>query len=84
MDEKPDPNCVTNPAPPGVSPEAQELIRNWECLFFALLLFGLGSLARLYLYRSEHTALPLGLACGSGFCGVLRFLMRGMFSRKSQ
>jgi hypothetical protein len=84
MDEKPDPNCVTHLAPPGVSPEAQEPIREWECLFFAFLWFGLGRLARLYLYRPEHTALPLGLACGSVFSGVLGSLMRGMFSAKSQ
>ena len=70
MDEKPDPNCVTNPAAPGVSPEAQELIRDWEFLFFAFLLFGPGRLAWLYLYPPEHTAFHLGLACGSVFCGV--------------
>ena len=84
MDEKPDPNYVTNPAPPGVSPEAQELIGDWEFLFSAFLLFGLGKLAWLYLYRPEHTAFHLGLACGSVFCGVLGFLMRWVFSPKSQ
>ena len=82
MDEKPNPNCVTNPASPGASPEAQELIRDWEFLFFAFLLFGLGRLASLY--RPVHTAFHLGLACGFVFCGVLGFLMRWMFSPKSQ
>ncbi|HEX8801552.1 MAG TPA: hypothetical protein VF772_23210, partial [Terriglobales bacterium] len=80
MDEKPDPNYVTNPAPPGVSREAQELIRDWEFLFSAFLLFGLGKLAWLYLHRPEHTAFHLGLVCGSVFCGVLWFLMRWVFS----
>ena len=84
MDEKPDPNCVTNLAPPGVSLEAQELIRDWEFLFFAFfLLFGLRRLAWLYLYRPEHTAFHLGLACGSLFCGVPGFLTRWVFSPKS-
>src|SRR5215469_18087630 len=40
MDEKPDPNCVINPTPPGVSPEAQELNRDWEFLLNGSLLFG--------------------------------------------
>ena len=84
MDEKPDPNCVTNPAASGVGPEAQELIRDWEFLFSAFLLFCLGKLAWLYLYRPEGTAFHLGLACGSVFCGVLGFLMRWVFSPKSQ
>ena len=84
MDEKPDPNCVINPAPPGVSPEVQELIRDGEFLFFAFLLLGLGKLAWLYLYRPEHPAFHLGLGCGSGFCGVLGFLMRCVFSPNSQ
>jgi len=84
MDEKPCSNCPATPAGPGVSPEAHELIRDWEFLFLAFLLFGLGRLTWLYLYRPEHTAFHLGLACGFVFCGVLGFLMRWVFSPKSQ
>jgi len=45
MDEQPDPNCVTTPPQPPVPSEARELIRDWEFLFWAFLLFGLGRLA---------------------------------------
>ena len=61
-----------------------KLIRDWEFLFWAFLLFGLGRLAWLYLYRPEHTAFHLGLACGFVFSGALGFLMRWVFSPKRQ
>lgn len=79
MDNQSDPNGVTTPAPPNVVSDARELIRDWEVLFWAFLLFGLGRLAWLYLYRPEHTAFHLGLSCGFVFCGVLGFLMRLVF-----
>jgi hypothetical protein len=82
MDDQPDPNGVIPPAPPAVSIEAQELIRDWEFLFWAFLLFGLARLVWLYLYRPEHTAFHLGLSCGFVFCGALGFLMRWVFSPK--
>jgi hypothetical protein len=84
MDDQPDPNCVTTPPQPTVPSEARELIRDWEFLFWAFLLFGLGRLVWLYLYRPEHTAFHLGLACGFVFCGALGFLMRWVFSPKRQ
>jgi hypothetical protein len=83
MDEKLDPNFEM-PTHPGTGLEAQEQIRDWEFLFFAFLLFGLGRLAWLYLYRPEHTAFHLGLSCGFVFCGVLGFLMRWVFSAKAE
>jgi hypothetical protein len=83
MDEQPDPNFMNNSAHPGVNPEAEELIRDWEFLFFAFLLFGLGRLGWLYLSRPENTTFHLGVACGFAFCGVLGFLTRWMFSPKS-
>jgi hypothetical protein len=54
----------------------QELIRDWELLFWAFLLFGLGRL--LWLYASAATSRPfqLGISCGFLLCGVLGFLMR--------
>ena len=82
MDDQPDPNGVIPPAPATVSIEAQELIRDWEFLFWAFLLFGLARLVWLYLYRPEHTAFHLGLSCGFVFCGALGFLMRWVFSPK--
>jgi hypothetical protein len=84
MDEQPDPNGVTPPATHPVPSEARELIRDWEFLFWAFLLFGLGRLVWLHLYRPEHTAFHLGLACGFVFCGALGFLMRWVFSPKRQ
>ena len=84
MDDKPDTNCVTNPAAPGVSPEAQELIRDWEFRFFAFLLFGLGRLAWLYLYRPST---PRSISvwrvalCSAAYWG---FLMRWVLSPKRQ
>jgi len=84
MDEQSDANGVTPPAPPPVPSVARELIRDWEFLFWAFLLFGLGRLVWLYLYRPEHTAFHLGLACGFVFCGALGFLMRWVFSPKGQ
>jgi len=84
MDDETDPNSLTPPAPLNVSGDAQERIRDWEVLFWAFLLFGLGRLAWLYLYRPEHTAFHLGLSCGFVFCGVLGFLMRWVFSPKAE
>jgi len=84
MDDETDPNSLTPPAPLNVSGDAQELIRDWEVLFWAFLLFGLGRLAWLYLYRPEHTVFHLGLSCGFVFCGVLGFLMRWVFSPKAE
>ena len=84
MDDETDPNSLTPPAPLNVSVDAQELIRDWEVLFWAFLLFGLGRLAWLYLYRPEHTAFHLGLSCGFVFCGVLGFLMRWVFSPRAE
>ena len=84
MDEQTDPNGVSPPATPPVLSEARELIRDWEFLFWAFLLFGLGRLVWLYLYRPEHTAFHLGLACGFVFCGALGFLMCWVFSQKRQ
>ena len=83
MDEKLDPNFEMR-THPSTGLEAQEQIRDWEVLFWAFLLFGLGRLAWLYLYRPEHTAFHLGLSCGFVFCGVLGFLMRWVFSPKAE
>jgi hypothetical protein len=75
---------VTPSAPGEVGNDARELIRDWEFLFWAFLLFGVGRLVWLYLYRPEHTAFHLGLACGFVFCGALGFLMRWVFSPMKQ
>ena len=77
-------NDVRPPVPNEVSSDAQELNRDWEVLFWAFLLFGLGRLAWLYLYRPANNAFHLGLSCGFVFCGVLGFLMRWVFSAKRQ
>lgn len=82
MNDKTNDNSVRPPTPSNVSIETQELIRDWEFLFWAFLLFGLARLVWLYLYRPEHTAFHLGLSCGFVFCGVLGFLMRWVFSPK--
>ena len=84
MSEKTNDDEVRPPAPIEVGSDARELTRDWEVLFWAFLLFGLGRLAWLYLYRPEHTAFHLGLSCGFVFCGVLGFLMRWVFSAKRQ
>jgi len=79
MDKHTDPTGPKTAAVLNVSSDAQGLNRDWEVLFWAFLLFGLGRLAWLYLYRPEHTAFHLGLSCGFVFCGVLGFLMRLVF-----
>jgi hypothetical protein len=79
MNDQPDPNEMTPPAPPTVNIGAQELVRDWEFLFLAFLLFGIGRLVWLYLYRPEHTAFHLGLSCGFVFSGALGCLMRWVF-----
>jgi len=84
MDEQTDPKIVPPPSQPSVPSEVRELIRDWEFLFWAFLLFGLGRLAWPYLYRPDHAAFHLGLACGFVFCGALGFLMRWVFSPKRQ
>jgi hypothetical protein len=56
--------------------EAQELVRDWEFLFWAFLVFGLGRLVWMYCARPENSGFHLGLACGFVFCGVLGFAMR--------
>jgi hypothetical protein len=84
MDEQLDPSGVTPPPPPTTSIEGEELICDWEFLFWAFLLFGVAGLVWLYLYRPEHTAFHLGLASGFAFCGALGFLMRWILSPKRQ
>ena len=82
MDEQTDANEVKPAAPNEVGSDARELIRDWEVLFWAFLLFGLARLAWLYLYRPENIDFLLGLSCGFVFCGALGFLMRWVFSPK--
>jgi hypothetical protein len=84
MDDQLDPNGVTPPPPPIISIEAEELIGDWEFLFWAFLLLGVARLVWLYLYRPEHTAFHLGLASGFVFCGALGLLMRWVLSPKRQ
>jgi hypothetical protein len=84
MSDNNDSSGAVPSAPGEVGSEARELIRDWEFLFWAFLLFGLGRLVWLYLYRPEHAAFQLGLACGFVFCGALGFLMRWVFSPKRQ
>ena len=84
ISDKNDANEVGSPVPTGVGSDAREQIRDWEFLFWAFLLFVVGRLFWLYLYRPEHTAFHLGLACGFVFCGALGFLMRWVFSTKKQ
>ena len=84
MDDKTNDDNVRPSTPTEVANDAQELIRDWEVLFWAFLLFGLARLAWLYLYRPSNNAFHLGLSCGFVFCGVLGFLMRWVFSPKRQ
>ena len=84
MDGTNDTNGATPPARSEVGNDAQELIRDWEVLFWAFLLFGLARLAWLYVYRPENTAFHLGLSCGFVFCGALGFLMRWVFTPKEK
>ena len=84
MDDQLDPSGVTPHAPPTISTEAEELICDWEFLFWAFLLFGVARLVWLYLYLPEHTAFHLGLASGFVFCGGLGFLMRWILSPNRQ
>ena len=82
MDDQTDANDVRPHAPSEMGSDARELIRDWEFLFWAFLMFGLARLAWLYLYRPENAAFHLGLSCGFVFCGVLGFLMRWVLSPK--
>lgn len=82
MNHDSDTNNVRPAVPAEMGLEAQELIRDWEFLFWAFLMFGLARLAWLYLYRPESSAFHLGLACGFVFCGILGFLMRWALSPK--
>ncbi len=58
----------------------QELIRDWELLFWTFLLFGLGRLLWLYMAASTNRPFQLGISCGFLFCGILGFLMRYVLS----
>jgi hypothetical protein len=65
----------TKPISQETDANAQELIRDWELLFWGFLLFGLVRLAWLYLQRQDNL-FQLGVSCGFVFCGILGFLMR--------
>src|SRR5208283_2857777 len=56
MNDQNDANEVKPPVPTELGSDARELIRDWEFLFWAFLLFGLARLAWLYLYRPENNA----------------------------
>ncbi len=58
----------------------QELLRDWELLFWSFLLFGLGRLVWLYVSGAENRPFQLGISCGFLFCGILGFLMRYVLS----
>jgi hypothetical protein len=60
--------------------DRQELIRDWELLFWSFLVFGLGRLFWLYLFGADNRAFQLGISCGFLFCGILGFLMRYVLS----
>jgi hypothetical protein len=61
--------------------EAEELVRDWQLLFWGFLLFGLLRLAWMYMRRQpENWPFNLGVSCGFLFCGVLGFLMRYVLS----
>ena len=57
-----------------------ELIRDWELLFCAFLLFGLGRLLWLFVAASTSRPFQLGISCGFLLCGTLGFLMRYVLS----
>lgn len=82
MNHDSDTNNVRPAVPDEMGLEAQELLRDWEFLFWAFLAFGLARLTWLYLYRPESSAFHLGLSCGFVFCGILGFLMRWALSPK--
>lgn len=67
-------------APRDVAVDAEEMVRDWQLLFWGFLLFGLVRLAWMYFYRPENSTFHLGISCGFLFCGVLGFLMRYLLS----
>ena len=69
--------------PKGTDGNAQELIRDWELLFWGFLLFGLVRLAWLYLQRQDNL-FQLGVSCGFVFCGILGFLMRWVLNPRAK
>ena len=73
----------TKPMPQGTDGNAQELIRDWELLFWGFLLFGLVRLAWLYLQRLDNL-FQLGVSCGFVFCGILGFLMRWVLNPRAK
>ena len=82
MNDRTNTNNLKPPAPDEMYSDARELLRDWEFLLWAFLMFGLARLGWLYLCRPQNGAFHLGLACGFVFCGVLGFLMRWVLSPK--
>jgi len=80
MDDHGNNPAVKPPVPQETDANAQELIRDWEFLFWGFLVFGLARLGWMYWYRPPNGAFHLGIACGFALCGVLGFLMRWVFN----
>ena len=74
----------TKPMSQETDGNAQELIHDWELLFWGFLLFGLVRLAWLDLQRSNNNAFQLGISCGFVFSGILGFLMRWVLSPRAK
>ena len=68
-----DANNVRPPMPVELGSEAQELIRDWEFLFWAFLIFGLARLTWLYLCRPGNERISFGsgvrISCSAAFWG---------------
>lgn len=71
---------VSQSAARAVELNEQELIRDWELLFWSFLMFGLGRLVWLYVSGAENRAFQVGISCGFLFCGILGFLKRWVLS----
>lgn len=66
----------------GATSDAEELVRDWQLLFWVFLLSAVGELLGISVWPPRNVVFHLGFCCGLLVAGVLGFAMRYVLTSK--